>query len=80
MQRGKNIQRRGKVGRRDQAPRPAPLFEETGTRRRAHRAGVTAPQRRGVKFGRRVKLTPEQIEHAQKLIDKGKPRQYDGSH
>jgi DNA invertase Pin-like site-specific DNA recombinase len=40
------------------------------------RAGVKAAQRRGVKFGRKVKLTPEQIDHAQKLIDKGEARQY----
>jgi len=40
------------------------------------RAGVKAAQRRGVKFGRKVKLTPEQIEHARKLIDKGEARQY----
>ena len=35
-----------------------------------------AAQRRGVKFGRKVKLTYEQIEHARKLIDKGEARQY----
>jgi DNA invertase Pin-like site-specific DNA recombinase len=35
-----------------------------------------AAQRRGVKFGRKVKLTPEQIDHARKLIDKGEARQY----
>ena len=40
------------------------------------RAGVKAAQRRSVKFGRKVKLTPEQIEHARKLIDKGEARQY----
>src|ERR1700691_5740036 len=40
------------------------------------RAGVKAAQRRGVKFGRKVKLTPEQIDHARKLIDKGEARQY----
>jgi len=40
------------------------------------RAGVKAAKRRGVKFGRKVKLTPEQIEHARKLIDKGEARQY----
>ena len=40
------------------------------------RAGVKAAQRRGVKFGRKVKLSAEQIEHAQKLIDKGEARQY----
>jgi len=40
------------------------------------RAGVKAAQRRGVKFGRKVKLTPDQIAHARKLIDKGEARQY----
>jgi hypothetical protein len=40
------------------------------------RAGVKAAQRRGVKFGRKVKLTREQIDHARKLIDKGEARQY----
>src|ERR1700689_4199875 len=40
------------------------------------RAGVKAAQRRGVKFGRKVKLTPEQINHARKLIDRGEARQY----
>ena len=40
------------------------------------RAGVKAAQRRGVKFGRKVKLTPKQIDHARKLIDKGEDRQY----
>jgi len=39
------------------------------------RAGVKAEKRRGVKFGRKVKLTPEQINHARKLIDKGEARQ-----
>jgi DNA invertase Pin-like site-specific DNA recombinase len=39
------------------------------------RAGVTAAQRRGVKFGRKVKLTPAQIGHARKPIDKGEARQ-----
>ncbi len=33
------------------------------------RAGVTAAMRRGVKFGRKRKLTPQQIEHARKLIE-----------
>jgi DNA invertase Pin-like site-specific DNA recombinase len=40
------------------------------------RSESTATQRRGVKFGREVKLTPEQIDHARKLIDKGEARQY----
>ena len=34
-------------------------------------AGVMAAKRRGVKFGRKRKLTPEQLDHARKLIDKG---------
>jgi DNA invertase Pin-like site-specific DNA recombinase len=33
------------------------------------RAGVKAAKARGVKFGRRPKLSPEQIDHARKLID-----------
>jgi DNA invertase Pin-like site-specific DNA recombinase len=37
---------------------------------------VKASKRRGVKFGRKVKLTPEQITHARKLIDKSEARQY----
>ena len=40
------------------------------------RAGVKAAQRRGVKFGRKVKLTAKQIEHARQLIEKGEGRQY----
>jgi DNA invertase Pin-like site-specific DNA recombinase len=39
-------------------------------------AVVKAAQRRGVKFGRKVKLTAEQIDHARKPIDKGEARQY----
>ena len=49
---------------------PTPVISERT------RAGVKAAQRRGVKFGRKVKLTPEQINHARKLIDKGEARQY----
>ena len=37
---------------------------------------MKAAQRRGVKFGRNVKLTAEQIDHARKLIDRGEARQY----
>jgi hypothetical protein len=38
---------------------------------------VKAAQRRGVKFGRKVKLIPdEQIAHARKVVDKGEARQY----
>ena len=40
------------------------------------RAGVTAAKKRGVKFGRKPKLTPERIEHARKLIEQGETRQY----
>ena len=39
------------------------------------RAGVKDAQRRGVKFGRELKLTPEQIDHTRKLIDKGEAHQ-----
>jgi DNA invertase Pin-like site-specific DNA recombinase len=37
------------------------------------RAGVKAAQRRGVKFGRKAKITPDRLTHAQKLIEQGKP-------
>ncbi len=36
------------------------------------RVGVKAAQRRGVKFGRKVKLIPDRLTHARKLIDQGK--------
>jgi DNA invertase Pin-like site-specific DNA recombinase len=39
------------------------------------RAGVKDAQRRGVKFGRKPKLTPQQITHARKLIDTGERRE-----
>ena len=39
------------------------------------RAGVKAAKRRGVKFGRKPKLTPQQIGHARKLIDDGQRRE-----
>jgi DNA invertase Pin-like site-specific DNA recombinase len=48
----------------------APFFSEDYSERTF--AGVKAAQRRGVKFGRKRKPTPEQIDHARKLID------YDG--
>src|SRR6202140_4816202 len=35
------------------------------------RAGVKAAQQRGVKFGRKPKLSAPQIAHARKLIDQG---------
>jgi DNA invertase Pin-like site-specific DNA recombinase len=36
------------------------------------RAGVKAAQRRGVKFGRKVKLTADRMNHARTLIDQGR--------
>ena len=39
------------------------------------RAGVKAAQSRGVKFGRKPKLTPQQIEHARTLINQGQTPQ-----
>src|ERR1039458_4179957 len=39
------------------------------------RAGVKAAQRRGVKFGRKRKLTTQQIIRARKLIDEGQRRE-----
>jgi DNA invertase Pin-like site-specific DNA recombinase len=36
---------------------------------------VKDAKRRGVKFGRKPKLTPQQINHAQKLIDDGQSRE-----
>jgi DNA invertase Pin-like site-specific DNA recombinase len=44
------------------------LYERT-------RAGVKAAKRRGVKFGRKRKLTPQQISHARKQIDAGERRE-----
>ena len=35
------------------------------------RAGMAAAKQRGTKVGRKPKLTPDQIEHAKKLIDAG---------
>jgi DNA invertase Pin-like site-specific DNA recombinase len=35
------------------------------------RAGLAAAQRRGAKLGRKPKLSPDQIDHARKLIDAG---------
>jgi DNA invertase Pin-like site-specific DNA recombinase len=39
------------------------------------RAGVNDAQRRGVKFGRKPKLGPQQIAHARKLSDAGERRE-----
>src|ERR1039457_1110953 len=39
------------------------------------RAGVKAAKGRGVKFGRKRKLTPQQIDEARKLIDDGERRE-----
>ena len=38
------------------------------------RAGVKAAQRRGVKFGRKPKLTPDRLAHARKLIEQARRR------
>src|ERR1700679_2278079 len=35
------------------------------------RAGVKAAQKRGVKFGRKTKLTPDRLSHAKKKINQG---------
>jgi DNA invertase Pin-like site-specific DNA recombinase len=37
------------------------------------RAGVKAAQKRGVKFGRKRKLTPQQVAHARKMLVDGEP-------
>ena len=39
------------------------------------RAEAAAARKRGVKFGRKPKLTPEQVTHARKLLDDGESRQ-----
>lgn len=39
------------------------------------RAGVEAAKRRDVKFGRKRKLMPQQIDHAREEIEKGKCRE-----
>jgi DNA invertase Pin-like site-specific DNA recombinase len=39
------------------------------------KAGIVAARARGVKFGRKPKLTPQQITHARKLIDAGERRE-----
>ena len=39
------------------------------------RAGVAAAQRRGVKFGRKRKLSHQQVEHARKLLEHGEAPQ-----
>jgi DNA invertase Pin-like site-specific DNA recombinase len=49
---------------------------DTATLSERTRAGVKAAKQRGVRFGRKVKLKAEQIEHARRLIDKGEARQY----
>ena len=36
------------------------------------RAGVKATKKRGVKFGRTLKLSPSQITHAREQIEKGR--------
>ena len=39
------------------------------------RAGVAAAQRRGVKFGRKPKLSHQQVDHARKLLEQGEAPQ-----
>src|SRR2546429_5914085 len=39
------------------------------------RAGIKAAKRRGVKFGRKPKLSPEQVDHAREQIERGKTAQ-----
>jgi DNA invertase Pin-like site-specific DNA recombinase len=39
------------------------------------RAGVMAAKGRGVKFGRKPKLSQQQIDHARKLLDDGQRRE-----
>ena len=36
-------------------------------------AGIQAAKRRGVKFGRKRKLTPQQVAHARKMLAEGEP-------
>ena len=36
---------------------------------------MKAAKGRGVKFGRKPKLTPQQVSHARKLIDEGQRRE-----
>ena len=47
-------------------------MERSNIRERT-RAGVQAAQARGVKFGRKPKLTPQQIEHARDLLGRKNP-------
>jgi len=37
------------------------------------RTGVKAAQSRGVKFGRKLKLSPPQVTYARKLVEAGEP-------
>ena len=54
---------------------PRPQLERSLISERT-RAGVKAAKRRGVKFGRKPKPTPQQIEHARELIDQGEARHH----
>ena len=47
-------------------------MERSNIRERT-RAGVAAAKVRGVKFGRKPKLSPQQIGHARELLDWKKP-------
>ncbi len=39
---------------------------------RCARAGVKPAKRRGMRFGRKVRLTPDRLTHARTLIEQGK--------
>jgi DNA invertase Pin-like site-specific DNA recombinase len=49
--------------------KPSLISERTGTR-------VKVAQPQGVKFGRKVKLTPQQIGYSRNFIDKGEARRH----
>jgi DNA invertase Pin-like site-specific DNA recombinase len=84
-----HVQRRRFIRCNDEAPGPSPLPEKTGTGytlivRKLDRLGRSLHdlitmlddlKRRGVKFGRKPKLTPQQIDHARRLIENGEDRQ-----
>ena len=61
-------QQRKKMGRR-------PKFDE-GFRKTALERVKGCEYITGLAHGRKVELTPDQIAHARKLIDKGEARQY----
>jgi hypothetical protein len=54
---------------------PNPLLLQLQSVSERTRAGVKAAKSRGVKFGRKPKLAPQQIDRARKLIDDGQRRE-----